>query len=219
MRLLILAILVSAAHAACLPVTGDRILASDLARADARFAALPGALPLAFAPHVFQVAELERIARANGVAVTSLAEVCFEMQLHAPAEADFLDAMRRSLPASAAITMVEMFPSPIPAGAIVFPATTREPQIWRGYVQYTPTRRFPIWARVAVSMTLVAHRGDTVPVEVHSGRAVVRFDAIAQKDIPADGVADLRNPTTGRTFHAHMDGAKAILIVGKGPAS
>ena len=218
MRFLILAIVATAAHSACLPVTGDRILASDLARADARFAALLGSLPLAFAPHVFHVAELQRIARANNLAVTSLTEACFEMQLHAPAESEFLDAMRRSIPASAAITMVEMFPSPIPAGTIVFPATTREPQIWRGYVQYTPTRRFPIWARVSVSMTLVARRGDTVPVEVHSGRAVIRFDAIAQKDVFPDGIADLRNPVTGRTFQAHMDGTKAVLIVGKGPA-
>jgi hypothetical protein len=218
MRLLILAIVAIAAHAACLPVTGDRILASDLARADARFAVLPGELPLAFAPHTFHVAELQRLARANGLPLKSVAEVCFEMQLHAPIESDFLDAMRRSLPASAVVTMVEMFPSPIPAGAIVFPATTREVQIWRGYVQYTPTRRFPIWTRVSVSMTLVAHRGDTIPVEVHSGRAVIRFDAVAQKDVFPDGIADLRNPATGRTIHAHMDGTKAILVVGKGPA-
>jgi hypothetical protein len=199
-------------------VTGDRILGSDLARADARFAALPDSLPVGFTPHTFHVAELERIARANGLALDSLSEACFELQLHPPAESEFLEAMRRSLPGSANITMVEMFPSPIPAGTIVFPATTRGPQLWRGYVQYTPTRRFPVWARVSVSMTLVAHRGDTVPVEVHSGRAVIRFDAIAQKDVAADGIADLRNPTTGRTFHARMDGAKAVLIVGKGPA-
>jgi len=218
MRFLLLAIVAISAQAACLPVTGDRIFASDLARADARFAALPGTLPLAFAPHVFRVAELQRLARANELSLESLAEVCFEMQRHAPTESEFLDAMRRSLPSSAAITMLEMFPSPIPAGTIVFPATTREPQIWRGYVQYTPTRRFPIWARVSVSITVVARRGDTVPVEVHSGRAVIRFDAIAQKDVVADGVADLRNPMTGRTFHARMDGAKAILILGKGPA-
>ena len=218
MRLLILALVATVAHAACLPVTGDRIFASDLARADSRFAALPDTLPLGFAPHVFHVAELQRIARSNGMPVASLAEVCFETQLHAPAEPEFLDAMRRSLPASAAITMLEMFPSPIPDGAVVFPASERDAQIWRGYVQYTPTRRFPIWARVAVSMTLVAHRGDTVPVEVHSGRAVIRFDAIAQTDVFPGGVADLRNPVTGRTFHAQMDGAKAVLIVGKGPA-
>ncbi|HVV43744.1 MAG TPA: hypothetical protein VHC72_01020 [Bryobacteraceae bacterium] len=218
MRLLLLAFVASAAHAACLPVAGDRILASDLARADARFAALPGDLPLAFTPHVFHLAELQRIARANGLALESLSEVCFEMQLHAPDEADFLEAMRRSLPPSAVITMVEMFPSPVPAGTIVFPASTRSPQMWRGYVQYAPTRRFPIWARVSVSMTFVARRGDTVPVEVHSGRAVIRFDAVAQKDIFPDGIADLRNPATGRTFHARMDGTKAVLVVGKGPA-
>jgi hypothetical protein len=199
-------------------VNGDRIFASDLARADARFAALPDTLPLAFAPHVFHIAELQRIARANRLSSESLAEVCFETQLHSPSESGFIEAMRRSLPASAVITMLEMFPSPIPAGTIVFPASTRAPQIWRGYVQYTPTRRFPIWARISVSIPFVARRGDTVPVEVHSGRAVIRFDAIAQKDVVAGGVADLRNPTTGRTFHARMDGAKAILVVGKGPA-
>jgi hypothetical protein len=218
MRLLILPIVAIAAHAACLPVTGDRIFASDLARADARFAALPGTLPLAFAPHVFHVAELQRLARANRLPPESLSEVCFETQLHAPVESEFLDAMRRSLPPSAVITMLEMFPSPIPAGTIVFPASTRAPRIWRGYVQYTPTRRFPIWARVSVSIAFVARRGDTVPVEVHSGRAVIRFDAIARKDVVANGVADLRNPMTGRTFHARMDGAKAILIVGEGPS-
>ncbi|HXE64316.1 MAG TPA: hypothetical protein VN519_12300 [Bryobacteraceae bacterium] len=218
MRLLFLTAFVMTVHAACLPVTGDRIFASDLARADARFAALPGMLPLAFTPHVFHTAELQRIARANGLKLDSAADVCFERELHPPAESDFLDAMRRSLPASAELNLIEMSHSPIPAGTIVFPASTRGAEIWRGYVQYTPTRRFPIWARVTVSMTFVARRGDTVPVEVHSGRAVIRFDAIAQKDVAPDGIADLRNPTTGRTFHARMDGTKAILIVGKGPA-
>ncbi len=218
MRILLLAIFVTAASAACLPVSGDRIYASDLARADARFAALPGSLPLAFTPHVFHAAELQRIARANGLSLPSVAEVCFETQLHPPVESDFLDAMRHSLPAAAVVTMVEMFPSPIPAGEIVFPATSRGAQLWRGYVQYTPTRRFPIWARVDVTIPLAIHRGDTVPVEVHSGSAVIRFDAVAEKDVPVGGVADLRNPATGRTFQAHLDGFKAILILGKGPA-
>jgi hypothetical protein len=218
MRILLLAIFATAASAACLPVAGDRIYASDLARADRRFAALPGSLPLAFTPHVFHVAELQRIARANSLSLNSLSEVCFEMQLHAPVESEFLDAMRHSLPAAAVITMVEMFPSSIPAGAIVFPASSRGPQLWRGYVQYTPTRRFPIWARADVTIPLAVHRGDTVPVEVHSGPAVIRFDAIAENDVPLGGIADLRNPATDRTFQAHLDGSKAILILGNGPA-
>jgi hypothetical protein len=218
MKAIFLILVAASASAACLAVTGDRVLASDLARADVRFAALPGALPLAFTPHVFHADELRRIARANGITLDSASDVCFEIALHPPAESQFLDAMRRSLPA-AVITMLEMFPSPIPSGEIMFPASTREPQLWRGYVQYTPTRRFPVWARVSVSLPAPAvRRGDTVPVEVHSGRAVIRFDAIAQKDVAPGAIADLRNPATGRTFHARIDGSKAILVVGKGPA-
>jgi hypothetical protein len=227
MKLLLLSVLAIAARAACLPVTGDRIFASDLARADARFEAMPGSVPLAFTappgrPRTLTAAELRRIAGAHGIRLDSASDVCFEMPLHAPDEAEFTDAMRRVLPPAASLTVLEMFHSPIPPGPVVFPLTTRQPQLWRGYVQYTPTRRFPIWARVSVSIPFAVHRGETVPVEVHSGRATIRFDAIAQKDVVAGGVADLRNPSTGRVFHARIDGSKAVLIIGtlpgKGPA-
>lgn len=229
---LLLIVYVAGAAAACLPVTGDRILASDLARANPEFAGLPATLPVAFTPapgvsRTFRAAELQRFARANGMTLTSPAEPCFEMPMHKVDESEFLEAMRRSMASPASLNIIEMGRSPIPAGRIEFPLTSLEPapaggeapRLWRGFVQYTATRRVAVWARVAVVESRpVARRGDTVPVEVHSGAAVLRFDAIAENTIRDGSIANLRNPVTGKTFHARVDGAKAIVVVGRGPA-
>ena len=68
--LFLIPIISNVAFGACLPVGGERILGSDLALADARFAALPAAQIIGYAPapgmkRIFAAAELGRIARAG----------------------------------------------------------------------------------------------------------------------------------------------------------
>ncbi len=154
------------ASAACLPVTSDRILGRDLAMADPKFSALPPAMQIAYAPvpgvtRVFAIAELQRIAHANGITWPDGSEVCFEIPTHAPDDAEFIDSMHRSLPSAASLKLVEIGKAAIPPGRIEFPLAGLEPlaagndgvQLWRGFVQYTDTRRIPVWARVSVALS------------------------------------------------------------------
>lgn len=170
MRFLLLLFLalpvVISAH--CLPVTGDRILGSDLASANTKFASLPATLQLGYAPdpgttRIFSAIELQRIARANGIQLVDFSEVCFEIPVHIPADAGFVEAMRRALPAEASLHLVDMARAAIPAGKLEFPLSGLEPpavgndgaRLWRGFVQYTDTRRVAVWARVVVAITYV----------------------------------------------------------------
>jgi flagella basal body P-ring formation protein FlgA len=285
------------ASGACLPVSGDRILGRDLALVDPKFSSLPPALPLGYAPvpgttRVFAALELQRIARANGIPFTDNIEVCFEVAMHVPTDAEFVEAIRHSLPPAASLQLVDMGRSAIPTGKLEFPLAGLEPpavenngaQLWRGFVQYTDTRRLPIWARVTVKVAYAAviprkdlaadipieaaallvetktgplkreatatriedvaghivrrsvmkgaeipialleeppavRRGDLVRIEVQSGSAVLRFDAIAESTVRAGELADFRNPVSGKTFRARAEaGSKALVVVGRGLA-
>jgi flagella basal body P-ring formation protein FlgA len=283
------------AMAGCVPITGNRILGHDLGLADPQFAALPAGLTVGFAPapgtkRIFATSELQRLARANGIAVSSPGEVCFEIPMLHVTEEDASAAMRRSLPAEAALKIVELVNFEVPAGVLEFPCEGLEPpsvanhgvQLWRGYVKYAETRRASIWARVEVteqftavvaardlplntlisasslrletrtgplekekratriedvqgriprhalnagSVVLVAllsdapavRRGDSVTVEVQSGPAHLRFEAIAEGAARDGDMVELRNPSNGKTFRARLDpGAKALVVIAAG---
>lgn len=170
MRRLILLLTVSgAAFAACLPVTGSRILGRDLALADPRLGALPSTLVVGFSPSpgatkVYTVTELERIARANGMHLDDAKEICFEFPARPLTEEIAAAAMRRSLPSDAGLTIEELSKGDLPAGEVEFPlnglevsaADTRGVQMWRGYVRYTETRKAACWARVRLNVRYTA---------------------------------------------------------------
>jgi flagella basal body P-ring formation protein FlgA len=205
--------------------------------------------------------------------------------------------MSRELPQASTLQLTDRSRQSVPQGKIEFPLSGLEPgatgsngiQLWRGYVQYTETRRVPLWARVIAAVTCTAvvarqdlaadvplataqlrvetrtcplnraavgarledvigrvllhslkagaeipsaileaptvvRRGESVEVEVQSGLAVVRFDAVAQASARAGEIAELRNPINGRIFHARISAgssprrATALIILGKGPA-
>lgn len=277
----------------CMPVAGDRIMGRDLALANPVFAALPATMILAYAPapgtrRVFAEAELVRIARANNIKLTKTDEICFEIAMRQIEDTDVLSSMRRSLPADAELSLVELPKTTVPAGRMEFPLSGLEPavkgaRIWRGYVEYGETLRMKIWARVDVCRRVEAvvavsdlamhvpidaahlrvqtvrapvdpdqrvaqhleevlgrvlrkpvsagstiplailevppsvHRGDAVRVEVQSGTAHIQIDAVAESAARTGDMVELRNPTSGKTFHARLeDGAKAVIVVGAG---
>jgi flagella basal body P-ring formation protein FlgA len=58
------------------------------------------------------------------------------------------------------------------------------------------------------------HRGDAVKVEVQSGPARIRIDAIAEGAARAGDMVELRNPMTGRTFRARLgENSRAVIVV------
>ena len=63
-------------------------------------------------------------------------------------------------------------------------------------------------------------RGDPVEVEVQSGLARVRFEAVAENAAREGDVIELRNPANGKTFKARLDaGPKALVVIAQGPRS
>jgi len=162
----------------CLPVTGDRILGRDLALAEPSFSGLPAAFTIGYAPtpgtrRIFAASELARIARANGIELANPAEVCFEIPTHEVSERDAVEAMRRALPPTAELAIVELPKLDLPLGELNFPLAGLEPpnatqggvQLWRGFVKYAGTRRAAVWARVTVShkLSVVVVTRDLVP--------------------------------------------------------
>lgn len=60
-------------------------------------------------------------------------------------------------------------------------------------------------------------RGDPVAVEVRSGPASLRFEAIAENSGRDGDTVELRNPFNGKTFKARLDpGPKALIIITAG---
>jgi flagella basal body P-ring formation protein FlgA len=146
----------------CHPVHSDRIYARDLAQASPAFAVLPPDLPIGFSPvpgmrRVIPAVELRRIAAANGITPTSsLAPVCFAWPVALPSRQALLEAMQKALAARhPKIEILEQTQALAPPGKIVFPlsglsAFSDGPVVWRGYVEYAPAHRFPLWARVLI---------------------------------------------------------------------
>ncbi|MBI3472517.1 MAG: flagellar basal body P-ring formation protein FlgA [Candidatus Solibacter usitatus] len=148
----------------CRPVSGPRLLGSDLAQALPELAALPGDLFVGYSPapglrRILRAPELERIARPHGVDVPPRAQACFEWPLASLAPERLLEAMRTALERpEAKIEILDYDHHPMPSGPVIFPRSSLAPQpftsngvVWRGYVQYAENRRAQTWAMVRIS--------------------------------------------------------------------
>jgi flagella basal body P-ring formation protein FlgA len=136
----------------------DSILARDLAPA------LPGladagtpvsAAPLPGVPRIFRMAELRRIGARFQLAGDPAKEICFERPVAPPDPARLVEAMRRQLP-EAQIQILDYGRMPAPEGGVDFPLAglrrAGADGFWSGSVRYGAGRRFPLWARVRVTV-------------------------------------------------------------------
>lgn len=175
--IVLLPILCASLSAACAPVAASRILGGDLALADPRFSALPSGLVVGFTPDpgstkVLSPADLGRIARANGITPASFSSLCFAFPLREVSGAEAMAAMRKSLPPGGELRVLELPATRVPAGEVHFPLSGLESpasgkQLWRGYVRYAENRRAPLWAEVAVSISVSAVEAVAdIPAEV-----------------------------------------------------
>jgi flagella basal body P-ring formation protein FlgA len=174
------------APSACHPVDSMRMLGRDLAAADSNFAKLAPDLSLGYAPspgaqRIFKTTELARIARAHGLAVNTLNELCFEWPLSILEPEQMIGAMQQCPGLTEAqIEVVEFDRHPAPRGKMVFSpaglvsatADSKSGVVWHGYIQYAPNQRFAIWARVRIAVTekrIVANHplraGDTITAD------------------------------------------------------
>ncbi|HLM99523.1 MAG TPA: flagellar basal body P-ring formation chaperone FlgA [Bryobacteraceae bacterium] len=176
---------------ACVPVEGDRILARDVAQAEPAFARWPPDTDLGYAPapglrRVLRTAELDRLARRQGIEAGSTADLCVERPT-APLAPDALRAalLRAVGDPEASIQILDWSRYPAPRGALEFPRAavvpegTGAPVLWKGFVKYGERGRFSIWvrARIEVRGPQVSAREDlAVGHRVQSGQ--LRLDSV-----------------------------------------
>lgn len=154
--------------AACHPVEGDRILGRDLAAANPAFAGIRADAAIGFAPaagmnRVLQSNDLTRIARTNGIDLTSRPdELCFTRSSAPISEAALRVALEKALGISGAtIEILNFSRYPAPRGELLFPraglnapplANPDSPVVWRGRVIGHGGRSQPVWAKVRVTV-------------------------------------------------------------------
>jgi flagella basal body P-ring formation protein FlgA len=151
---------------ACASLSGDRILARDLAAVEPEFAAVPPQTELATAPlpgarRTFRAAELASLAERYSLPSAGLREICFEWPMERLDPARIAQAIQSALGiAGANIEIAETSLYPVPRGRLEFsrdrlgaPASPeqRSPVLWPGDVVYGSGRRFAIWARVRIT--------------------------------------------------------------------
>jgi flagella basal body P-ring formation protein FlgA len=199
------------ATAVCVAVgpQADKVVARDLASEFPALAAAPADALVAFAPgpgtaRTFSVPELARIASRFGITVAPEHEVCVERRMSVLRQPELLEAMRAALP-EAEISIADFSRIPAPEGRIEFRlpdlrAGSKGESYWRGAVLYAGGRRFPIWARVMV--TVMATRVKAIG------------DLPAGKPIEAGLVSE----DTGPVFPSAQSFAKsAEQVVGRSP--
>ncbi len=145
---------------ACQAVTTDRIRGSDLATANAAFAALDPKLAIAPAPipgvsRTFRREEIARLAQVHNIALTPpTEEFCFERATEPLTIEKLTPALRTALGIDdAQIEILDYSRSNVPQGTLVFAkAGLSTTGVWRGHVTYDETRSMPIWVKVKITV-------------------------------------------------------------------
>lgn len=196
-------LLISAARvlagAQCVPVSDNRVLAGDMARAVPAFAGMApemvlGSAPAPGASRRYGSAELQRLARRYGLPLEAGAEACIVRPAEVLTRERVAAAIGASLP-GARIEVVEFSRQPIPRGELRFPVTglengfaMRAPWLWRGAISASGQADFPVWAKVhlQISAKRVVAADDLAP-----GRPVVRTQLREETYQGPPGLPDL----------------------------
>lgn len=132
-------------RAGCAPVAGALILGRDLAAAEARFEAIPGAAVLGFAPapgatRFFRPADLKRLAAQFHLSAEGIQGICFSRQAWQLDSATVNAAVRKALLrqglASVEADLLDFSRGVVPVGDIVMGPAPRQAgeAIWRGRI-------------------------------------------------------------------------------------
>lgn len=151
---------------ACVPVEGERILARELAAAVPALAQWPPDTELGYAPapglrRVFHAAELQSLARRQGMQTGALPDFCVER----PTDPLAPEVIQASLAAAAGdpqarVEVLDWSRYPVPHGPLEFSRAGAVPEgtrpdsavLWKGFVRYGEHGRFAIWVRARIEV-------------------------------------------------------------------
>jgi len=151
------------AEAACVPVSGDRILGRDLAATVPQLGALPPDMPIGYSPmpgvrRTFLIGELQEIAKRHGILTKISAPVCFSWTVHPLGQTEIIEALKKSLAGiDAELDITDQCRVAVPDGELVFPLTgltaeSTRPIYWNGYVRYAENKKFTTWVQVRITV-------------------------------------------------------------------
>jgi flagella basal body P-ring formation protein FlgA len=206
----------------CSPVTGDRILAKELAAVAPIFEALSPEEPIGFAPlpgarRVFRGEDLARLAARHGLNHGSMEAVCFVV----PAETlrpDTLESAIRTdlkLPADTLVELVDYSKQPVPPGKLEFArgfsTSTKEISMLRGKVVYGERRSVPVWvlARIRVKRTVVI-AAETLPAGEPISASQLRVELIEGPTADKAWITNVQD-AAGRTPRRPVPSGSPIL--------
>jgi flagella basal body P-ring formation protein FlgA len=150
----------------CQILQSDVILARDVAAVIPGFRQVSGDFRLGYVPasgasRMLRGADLQRIARNQGVELADLPDVCFSQRTFIPQSSEMEAAMRQTLAdvpgiANAKIEIVSSSRHAVPFGDLIFPRSglqlptaTAPEAMWRGFVRHG-AEQFPVWARTRI---------------------------------------------------------------------
>ena len=159
-------LLALSASPGCHAIQNEMILARDVAAVLPGFAPVAGDFHLGYvsstgAPRILRGADLQRIAKNQGVEILDPPDVCFALRTFIPQPEDIRIAIRQTLQdvpgiATARIEISASSQHPAAFGKLIFPRTgmqqpsASQPEIlWRGFVHRADSD-FPVWARVRI---------------------------------------------------------------------
>ncbi|MSV30269.1 MAG: flagellar basal body P-ring formation protein FlgA [Bryobacterales bacterium] len=219
----------SAASAACLPVSGLRIAARDLAPlipafADAEVAEDLGPSPAPGYRRNITAAGIAAWAARNGVVATGGAGACFEWQLEPIGREQIAAALSSALPSGAVVEIVDHSRFSAPSGVIKFPRSglslptgisSVRPVIWRGLLSYAPGRSVPVWARVRASISVSrAVAAEVLPALKTIASSQIRFETADVFPFPEATLlepVDIIGKTPRRSLRAGQTLTKDLL--------
>jgi len=183
----------AAASGQCLPVSGDRILAGDIARAVPAFAAIAPQIVLGSAPPLgarrnYPAEELARLARRYGLAVEPGRDACFVRPPETLTFARVAAALHAIMP-TARIEVIDFSHQPIPHGELLFSLSgAGDQQIWHGVISAPGQADFPVWARARV---VVSGKRVVAVESLAAGRPIARAQLREEPYVGAPGRPDL----------------------------
>lgn len=162
---------------ACIQIESDRILATDVAKAEPLFKTVSPDAVLSFGPSVgsrriVSKRDVERWASRFGLTSPEDIQIdglCFERAAHPLGRREVEAAIRRSLPTDRdiRIELVELSKFPVPAGVLEFPLSGAvpppksrpdDPFLWHGQLRSDAGGTYGCWARVRLIATRQAVR-------------------------------------------------------------
>ena len=162
MKLLATLVSLQVGAGACVAVSGERILAADLAKAIPAFAAVPPEIQFGFAPAAgvvrkLPLQELTRLAAGRGIAPPS-ESICIVREASPLTAERLLPLLRQALQGEeASIEILDFSRAPVPAGDLEFPlsglgAADNGVALWRGRLRYAGGRSIPMWVKARATV-------------------------------------------------------------------